>query len=237
MIVPYREDMEPLPYPSDYRLENQMLSAFLVGSALQLNEAASAWTAAVAAALPQTAGALHMLRRVYLGFYQKLKFYCPAQEASAVQEAADRSAALASFLAGSWAQTVHNLASFFIERILALQELNKQQPGSRPDTMQLVAAFLESNYSQKITQQDLADLFYLNKDYLCRRFKQEYGVSMMTYLAGIRISKAQELLSGTALHYQQIAEAVGISDSKYFARQFKQKTGMTPAEYRARNGR
>lgn len=237
VIVPYREDMEPLPYPSDYRLENQMLSAFLVGSALQLNEAASAWTAAVAAALPQTAGALHMLRRVYLGFYQKLKFYCPAQEASAVQEAADRSAALASFLAGSWAQTVHNLASFFIERILALQELNKQQPGSRPDTMQLVAAFLESNYSQKITQQDLADLFYLNKDYLCRRFKQEYGVSMMTYLAGIRISKAQELLSGTALHYQQIAEAVGISDSKYFARQFKQKTGMTPAEYRARNGR
>lgn len=154
-----------------------------------------------------------------------------------MQEAADRSAALASFLAGSWAQTVHNLASFFIERILALQELNKQQPGSRPDTMQLVAAFLESNYSQKITQQDLADLFYLNKDYLCRRFKQEYGVSMMTYLAGIRISKAQELLSGTALHYQQIAEAVGISDSKYFARQFKQKTGMTPAEYRARNGR
>lgn len=132
---------------------------------------------------------------------------------------------------------MHNLASFFIERILALQELNKQQPGSRPDTMQLVAAFLESNYSQKITQQDLADLFYLNKDYLCRRFKQEYGVSMMTYLAGIRISKAQELLSGTALHYQQIAEAVGISDSKYFARQFKQKTGMTPAEYRARNGR
>lgn len=100
-----------------------------------------------------------------------------------------------------------------------------------------MAAFLESNYSQKITQQDLADLFYLNKDYLCRRFKQEYGVSMMTYLAGIRISKAQELLSGTALHYQQIAEAVGISDSKYFARQFKQKTGMTPAEYRARNGR
>lgn len=55
---------------------------------------------------------------------------------------------------------------------------------------------------------------------------------MAKYLNNIRIRKAKELLRTTDLQIQEIADQVGYFDSKYFSRQFKTATGMTPAQYR-----
>lgn len=55
---------------------------------------------------------------------------------------------------------------------------------------------------------------------------------MAKYLNNIRIRKAQELLKSTDLQIQEIADRVGYFDSKYFSRQFKLATGMTPAQFR-----
>jgi two-component system response regulator YesN len=85
---------------------------------------------------------------------------------------------------------------------------------------------------KRIRQQDCAKLFHFNKDYMCRRFKEEYGVGMVNYLTQVRINHAKSFLLDTDMQYQEIADAVGIFDSKYFAKLFKRETGQTPAEFR-----
>ena len=98
--------------------------------------------------------------------------------------------------------------------------------------MPKVVDFLELNYMRRLSQQECADYFHMNKDYLSRAFKKHTGIGMAKYLNNIRIRKAQELLKSTDLQVMEIADQVGYFDSKYFSRQFKLATGMTPAQYR-----
>ena len=98
--------------------------------------------------------------------------------------------------------------------------------------MPKVVDFLELNYMKRISQQECADYFHINKDYLSRAFKKHTGIGMAKYLNNIRIRKAKELLRSTELQIQEIADQVGYFDAKYFSRQFKLATGMTPASYR-----
>lgn len=74
----------------------------------------------------------------------------------------------------------------------------------------------------------------MSRDYLCRRFTKELGVSMVSYLNGIRIQQAKLLMSNPKATIRSIAHQVGFEDEKYFARQFKRIEGISPGEYRAR---
>ena len=57
---------------------------------------------------------------------------------------------------------------------------------------------------------------------------------MITYLNDLRINQARQMLKDPMIKIRQIAHEVGFEDEKYFSRQFKKSTGMTPNDYRAR---
>ena len=69
-------------------------------------------------------------------------------------------------------------------------------------------------------------------NYLSMRFKAEMGIGFMKYLLDKQMEKAKLLLADPSYKVYQIAELVGFQDEKYFSRQFKKMTGMTPKEYR-----
>ncbi|MHB1307614.1 MAG: helix-turn-helix transcriptional regulator [Limisphaerales bacterium] len=48
----------------------------------------------------------------------------------------------------------------------------------------------------------------------------------------VRVGKACQLLAGRQLGITEVAEAVGIPDSSYFARVFRQFSGTSPSDYR-----
>ena len=99
--------------------------------------------------------------------------------------------------------------------------------------MHQIAQYMELNYARPFVQADYARLFFINKDYMCRKFKDTFGVSMLTYLNQIRIEHAKVMLADPNLKIRDIAYAVGFEDEKYFARQFKKLTHKTPGDYRA----
>lgn len=101
------------------------------------------------------------------------------------------------------------------------------------DIMLQITQYMELNYARPFIQSEYARRFFLNKDYMSRKFTNSFGVSMLAYLNRIRIRHAGELLSDSSLKIQDIAFAVGFKDEKYFAKQFKKLTGSTPGEYRA----
>lgn len=87
-------------------------------------------------------------------------------------------------------------------------------------------------YQDGVTLGEIADRLNLTQEYLGAQFHKELGENFSSYIRNYRLTKAKELLIGTQLKQYEIAEKVGYTDAKYFARVFKECVGMSPAEYR-----
>lgn len=92
--------------------------------------------------------------------------------------------------------------------------------------------YIETNYSEPVTIQDLANWLSLERTYLYRLFKSIVGMAPQAYLLDVRIRQACTLLSNTDLTITNIARSVGYEDSLYFSRLFHRKKGQTPSQYR-----
>ncbi|MNH90492.1 putative response regulatory protein [compost metagenome] len=95
-----------------------------------------------------------------------------------------------------------------------------------------IAKYVENHYHEDLTLQDIANQFYLSREYISRKFKQEFKVNLSDYLGKIRIDKAKMLLLNPHLRISQIADMVGYQDEKYFSKVFKKNEGLSPNEYR-----
>ncbi|MBT2760921.1 response regulator [Paenibacillus sp. ISL-20] len=92
--------------------------------------------------------------------------------------------------------------------------------------------YIHCHYGDELTRMSLAEIVYLNPDYLARVFKKETGVSLGTYIIQSRIKAAKHLLESTPLSVYQIAAKVGYANYSYFSKLFKQDTGWSPSDYR-----
>jgi len=69
---------------------------------------------------------------------------------------------------------------------------------------------------------------------LIRRFHGAIRLTPLAYLQNLRIDAARSLLENAEVGGEQLAHRVGYSDVSSFVRLFRQRTGVTPAVYRAR---
>lgn len=98
-------------------------------------------------------------------------------------------------------------------------------------TIRKIKKYLEMHYADNITLQDVADEICLDKSYLGRLFKEECQMTVMGCLRDVRLAKAKELLL-RGMSSGEVAEKTGFGDAAYFAKSFKQATGISPARYR-----
>ena len=95
-----------------------------------------------------------------------------------------------------------------------------------------VKDYLDRNYRSKITLEELSARFFIDKYYLVKVFKEQFGCSINTYLLDLRITRAKQLLRFSDRSLEEIGEECGLGSPQYFSRQFKADTGQTPAQYR-----
>jgi len=79
---------------------------------------------------------------------------------------------------------------------------------------------------------ELAEECHMSISYLSHLFKETTGMSVMEYLNACRMLAAKKYLATTDLPIGEIVTMCGFSDDSNFSRNFKQKTGMTPSEFR-----
>lgn len=92
--------------------------------------------------------------------------------------------------------------------------------------------FMRDNYRRNIGTVDIADHVKLSRSYLSDLYSRETGESLVESLTSIRIEEAKKLLvSGDAKKVYEIAESVGFTDAKAFARTFRKLVGCSPKEY------
>ena len=93
-------------------------------------------------------------------------------------------------------------------------------------------AYVQQNYQETLTRQDLARHVGMSDDYLTYCFRQELGMTPIAYLNRYRVTQAKGLLKGTGKTITEIALDVGFSDSGYFSRVFRKEVGLSPDAYR-----
>jgi signal transduction histidine kinase/DNA-binding LacI/PurR family transcriptional regulator/CheY-like chemotaxis protein len=106
-------------------------------------------------------------------------------------------------------------------------------------TRQLVRramAHIHSHYSEPLTREQIADQIGISADYLTDCFRQELGITPITYIRRYRIRQACELLRSTDQSITRVAMNVGFADGAHFTRTFLRETGVTPRTYRRKGG-
>jgi len=112
----------------------------------------------------------------------------------------------------------------------AFQGLN--QP-SGTALIEVVTAVLRSKPNLPFRVSEIARAAGLTPNHFSALFRKHAGQSFSTFLAWMRIALAQELLRDLKLSVQEVSDRAGFDDPNYFARRFKQKTGLTPRAWRA----
>lgn len=95
-----------------------------------------------------------------------------------------------------------------------------------------IQSYIRQHYSENITLNMLAELYYMHPNYLSRLFKEKTGQNFVDYLVDVRMQKVKELLRTSDCKIVEICSAVGYDNPRSFSKAFKHHTGMTPKEYR-----
>ena len=108
--------------------------------------------------------------------------------------------------------------------------------GSEYSSIRSSLEYINENFCENITVQQLADISHLSKSYFMSRFRQSAGVGAIEYINQLRIKKACRLLLESSMSMTETAFECGFRNISNFNRQFKKLVGCTPCEYRKHSG-
>lgn len=129
------------------------------------------------------------------------------------------------FVKSAFGQFIIRLARLFHE-----SENNARNPSDK--YIRDAIAFMNNNYHEDLSIEQVAAHVNLNVSYFYKIFKQITGDTPMNFLNSIRINKAKLLLEKSDISIIDICEFVGFNSRQYFTSAFKRHTGLTPREYK-----
>lgn len=130
------------------------------------------------------------------------------------------------------------LAASLCQQVMASAAVlaSRQQDEDAP-SFQHLHAFMDTHLDRRLTLADLQRAFGEPSRYrFIRHYKQRTGQTPMQAFNHRKMSHACYLLETTRQPVSQIARSLGFDDPYYFSRAFSRVVGMSPAQYRARNG-
>lgn len=92
--------------------------------------------------------------------------------------------------------------------------------------------YIQANYSQHMSINELAAYIGLNRSYFSALFKQYIHLSPQEFIIRFRMDKACELMSNAELSISDISRSVGYDDPLSFSKIFKKIKGVSPYQYR-----
>lgn len=102
----------------------------------------------------------------------------------------------------------------------------------RADAIDTICRRIYENPSAAYRVEKLARTVNLSPDHFSRLFRRLKGVTPREFILRARIESAQDLLRSSNHSIGRIAEILGYSDVYFFSRQFKEKVGVSPSEFR-----
>lgn len=130
----------------------------------------------------------------------------------------------------AWAYSKHNMAP-------SAGSEGQTLPQRTVTKLRLAAEILSQRLDDPPTIAELSALVGMNECDLKRCFKCRYGDSIASFSRGKRLATAQDLLLHSGLSVAEIALEVGFTNPSQFARAFRRRFDLNPAQYRHSAGR
>lgn len=200
-------------------------------------------------ALPQTMGiCIHVSRSLLNRFLENqelMSFHCSKKHLTEEQvEAYERMCAMLKKLTVLYVnqqktyqlrsnsmilEILADLIEYFSEPVIPVTGYVRL---SNVERLEQVCDYVEHNYKDEITLQNAADELGLNREYFCRFFAQNMGISFVKYVNQVRVNHIYQDILHTDDSIQDIVERHGFFNQKLFYRTFKEHYGCTPREAR-----
>lgn len=113
----------------------------------------------------------------------------------------------------------------------------KGQKSHTDEEIKKIQEYIENNFMEKLTVDQLASQFALGKRNLERRFKKATTNSVAEYIQRVKIEAAKASLDSSRENINEVMYRVGYSDIKAFRTTFKKFTGLSPIQYRNKYNR
>ena len=127
-------------------------------------------------------------------------------------------------------------AKFFVLDIDRISQspfsMFKGQKNHADAEVKQVQDYIETNFADKITVDELADKFNIGRRTFERRFKKATHNSPIEYIRRVKVEAAKKEFETNRKNIGEVMFEVGYTDTKAFRDVFKRITGMSPIDYR-----
>lgn len=139
---------------------------------------------------------------------------------------------------------LETLSHFFSLWHILYQNLNHKLANITPPsnnkqliTLHHMIGYIQNNYKNKITLQDIALSGNVCRSSCCEIFNSLLSMTPISYLTRFRLEKSLEYLPDASLSITEIALRCGFNSSSYFTELFRKELGLTPSQYRKKMSR
>ena len=119
---------------------------------------------------------------------------------------------------------------------LLLEHITYEPQASRENSLEYdrikkIRSYIEENYQNKITLNDIAGHIHLCESECTRLFKRHMNTTLFAFLQEYRIERSLEFLQDDQ-PVSAVADKAGFSDPNYYSKVFAKIKGCSPREYR-----
>ncbi len=113
----------------------------------------------------------------------------------------------------------------------------KGQKEHEDEPIKKAQEFIENNFRNKITVDQLASMLAVSRRNLERRFKKATANTVVEYIQRVKIEAAKMSLESSRENVNEVMYNVGYQDPKAFRTTFRKITGLSPIQYRNKYNR
>lgn len=133
---------------------------------------------------------------------------------------------------GDFFETIYNGLLCELLNEMVEEYKNVYPPTDIGEIMDSAAIYIQKNYTNNLTTQNLCEVSHLSPSHFCRCFKKHFGITASEYIIRCRINAACRMLETSAFQINHISSRVGYKSESFFRNSFKKLVGMSPGEYR-----
>ena len=124
------------------------------------------------------------------------------------------------------------------EIVLTYASLNKKtrRSGHQNALVGKAKTYILDHLFQPLSLSEVAKHLGVSSAHLARCFQKELRLTVNQYIAQQKIDAAKSLLRTTTRDVREISDALSFSSPAYFGKVFRKQTGMTPTQFRQRQG-
>lgn len=108
----------------------------------------------------------------------------------------------------------------------------KGQRDHEDESVRKAQEFIEHHFQDRITVDQLSDMFSIGRRSLERRFKRATHNTVTEYIQRVKVEAAKKSFETSRKNVNEVMYDVGYADTKAFRTIFKKIAGLSPLEYR-----